>query len=125
MNIRDMDTYVSQIWDWSFLNDCFGETKIRVTDVDGLIERNGHFLLIETKMPKQEIPVGQAILFEKFAREERHHVLIVWGYKNKPVAAQFWGRPVMDADEQSLKAIIRRWFKYANGPKKQEHRRNG
>jgi len=114
LNIRNIDTYVSQIWDWSFLNDCFKQTKIRVTDIDGMVESDGHFLMIETKMPDEPIPLGQDIMFEHFVSSGQNQVLIIWGYRNNPVQAQFWGKNPFAVNEKGIKAIVARWFEYAD-----------
>ena len=53
---------------WEIFNECFIPTKIKITDIDGVVERNGWFLFIELKERKKEIPTGQHILFEKINR---------------------------------------------------------
>ena len=57
-NIRNADDYTASFWDWSIFNNCFGETTIRMTDVDGMVERKGRFLILETKKPTAEVPPG-------------------------------------------------------------------
>jgi len=114
MTIRNKDNYMACLWDWGFLDDCFGGTRIRVTDVDGLVERRGHFLLIEAKSSGAPIPKGQAILFDALVKNPKWHVLVVWGATNKPDAAQFWGRKKFDADEEKMKEVVRRWYNMAN-----------
>jgi hypothetical protein len=41
MTINKLDAYVAGLWDWVCLDGCFGDTKIRPTDIDGLVERRG------------------------------------------------------------------------------------
>jgi hypothetical protein len=116
VTIRNLDNYVNALWDWGFLDSCFGNTRIRVTDADGLVERNCHFLLIEAKGCGVPIPRGQAIMFDnmKLAFGDRFHILVVWGYTNKPTECQLWGFGKMEADESVIKDIVSRWFDYAS-----------
>lgn len=115
MTIHSPDIYAANIWDWGFLDECFSPSKIKITDIDGLIERNGHFLLIETKMPDIEIPKGQSILFDALLKTRCFHVLIIWGYRNKPEHRMFWGYSrKVPATEQSIKEIVKRWYTIAN-----------
>lgn len=53
--------------------------KCSPSDIDGVIERNGHILLIEWKSGHTEIPLGQHILFENFAFKRGIPVLVLWG----------------------------------------------
>jgi len=115
MTIRNKEVFIDNLWDWGFLDDCFGNTRIRVTDVDGLVERKGHFLLMETKSPGKDIPRGQAILFDALASQPNWHVLVIWGEPNAPVSAQVWGCRPMMADMAKIREIVRRWYQYADG----------
>lgn len=114
MTIRNKDTFMQNLWDWGFLDDCFGGTRIRITDVDGLVERKGHFLLIETKSPGKDIPRGQQILFDAIAKQPNWHILVIWGLPNVPTMAQIWGCKQIPADEMRIREIVRRWYEYAN-----------
>ena len=114
MNLRSKSGFMAALWDWEFLNDCFGGTRIRVTDIDGLVERNGKFLVIETKSPGKDIPRGQQILFDQMVETGIFVVLVIWGEPNAPKRAQFWGCEPMDADEEKIKSLVRRWYDYAN-----------
>lgn len=113
MTIKNLEVFVENLWDWGFLDGCFGGTRIRVTDIDGLVERNGHFLLIEAKSPGKEVPTGQRILFDRLVQDKRWHVLIVWGEPNKPQEMQVWGYGKMKGGEAKLQDVVRRWFDYA------------
>ena len=113
-NIRDPQKYLSSFWDWTFLNDCFGDTKIRVTDIDGAVERKGYTLIFETKLPDQEVPQGQAILFDNWVNQGIT-VLVIWGERNQPIAAQQWGQVRVPADREWLRQYVRNWFAWADG----------
>jgi len=52
------------IFDWSFLLPVFEGTKIEPTDIDGMVERHGKVLFMETKGPSVPIPQGQIIAYK-------------------------------------------------------------
>lgn len=118
-NIRSPESFEHSWWDWTQFNDCFSPTQIRITDVDGLVERHGHFLLIETKRPGVEVPRGQSILFDAIRKNPRWHILIIWGETDCPQSWQVWGKKKwsMTGTTKDLHALIRRWFHYADGAK--------
>lgn len=112
-NIRDKEAYINSLWDWSFLNDCFGATRIRVSDIDGAVERKGHLLFIETKLPGQEIPTGQALMFQAL-RDKGATVLVIWGHANRPEYARCWPHDAMPATTESIRQFVRDWFRWAD-----------
>lgn len=117
-NIRSGEHYAESWWDWTPYNTCFEGTHIRITDVDGLVERNGQFLLIETKRPGIPVPMGQRILFDRITKQPNWHVLIIWGETDCPQKYMLWGyKPIVETDQNGVKSLIARWFKYANGKK--------
>ena len=83
MTINNPHLYIAGVWDWAILDGCFGQTRIRPTDVDGLVERNGKCLFIETKAPGVAIPYGQRLM-HKALLEVGFAVMIVWGETNAP-----------------------------------------
>jgi hypothetical protein len=109
-NIRNSDHFENSWWDWSPYNECFKPTKIKISDLDGIVERRGHVLVIETKLPNATVDGGQSILFDQLVKIENWHVLIIWGETNHPIQYQLWGwcekRP---ATQQIIKNILHRW----------------
>ena len=85
--INDQPKFVESLWNWDILKGCFGN-GIKPTDIDGLVERNGHFLLLEAKNPGKEVPVGQQILFDKLVAIPSADslatftVFVVWGRRD-------------------------------------------
>ena len=120
MTIRNKDNYMACLWDWGFLDDCFGGTRIKITDVDGLVERRGNFLMIEAKSPGAPIPKGQAIMFDKLVKDPKWNVLVVWGKPNEPEEAVVWGNKKFNADAEKIKDVVRRWYEMANAPRECE-----
>ena len=114
-NLRDPKKYLDTIWDWTPFNACFGNTKIRITDIDGAVERNGKFLFIETKLPGQELPKGQRIFFDMLTRLPGVTVLIVWGKPNQPIEVQVWNKSLRrKTNANQLSDYLTRWFAWAD-----------
>jgi hypothetical protein len=57
------------IFVWDYLKKAFYPTKIQPMDFDAVVERNGCFLVFETKTPGVEIPLGQRLTLEMFVRQ--------------------------------------------------------
>lgn len=108
---------MDNIWDWAILDGCFGHTRIRPTDVDGLIERNGKCLFIETKQPGASIPYGQALMHKTLVRAG-FSVLIVWGEKDSPCKIKLLTpsttRTYEQADIETLRSLVSKWFTWAD-----------
>jgi len=50
-------------YDW--INEAFSDTRITGTDFDCVVERWGHFLIIESKDEKKKVPRGQIITLSR------------------------------------------------------------
>lgn len=98
---------------------CFGTGRIRPTDIDGLVERNGHGLFIETKAKTvQSIPVGQMRTLEWFAKGLNQTVLVMFGDPNVPerAFALYPGGRRFDfenANVETVRDFVARWFVWA------------
>lgn len=118
MAIKNFEFYNSQLWNWGFLDQCFEETKIRVTDIDGFVERNGKFLLIECKSHNAPIPMGQNIMFKKMLETKLFTILLIWGDANKPVRCELWTNDKQykydHADLIFIQRLVHGWFKSVN-----------
>lgn len=117
MTIRNKDAFDAQQWDWGFLDGCFGNTNIRVTDVDGLVERNGQFLMIESKGAGVPIPLGQKIMHDQWVRRG-NSLLVVWGEPNIPLRIEFRSnigglrtREVESASIPQFQELVGQWFR--------------
>lgn len=119
MGIENIKAFIEALWDWSFLDDCFGDTGIRVGDMDGIVERNDWKLCLETKGPCVPVKDGQLRTFRSLVKDG-WTVLIIWGKRNQPEAMQIWypheeqPRAKIKATENDIKDIVRRWFNWAN-----------
>ena len=122
MTIRNLDSFIGALWDWKFLDDsCFPGTRITVGDLDGIVERNGEFLVIEAK--GENVPLkpnsGQDILYRALAKKG-FTVVYLNGEKNNtkymtilnPCDTKWGERRV--ATNADVIAFISTWFQRAN-----------
>lgn len=112
------------VFDWSWTNGCFGETNITPMDFDGVVERNGNFLVMETKREGASIPNGQLITLRRLHARGGVTVMLIWG-KLKPIDVQVW--PAKGWSDKTFSyagghltcqefatKVARRWFNRAN-----------
>jgi hypothetical protein len=118
MTIRDVEKFLAGIWDWGFLDQCFEGTKIRVTDIDGFVERNGKFLVLETKQKGVAIPNGQRIMFENMQKTGLFTSVILWGQKNAVEDMQVYystqKTPKKAASNEDFQRLVNWWFNHVN-----------
>ena len=109
------------VFDWSWTDGCFGDTRIRPMDFDGVVERKGQFIIFETKGVGVPIPKGQLYTLESIHRLGCFTVMLIYG-KTKPESAEVWypgtstRRLVVGIDP--IQDIVRQWYAYADGIKK-------
>lgn len=118
MTINNIDYYTDQLWDWGFLNECFGGSSIKVSDIDGIVKRHGKFLVIECKSHNAEVPAGQAIMFNRMVRTGLFTVLVIWGDANRPERCRLLTKKGTVehsvANEWKIKQIVSNWYEYAD-----------
>jgi len=118
VTIRDDEKFMESLWDWACLNGCFGETRISPTDIDGFVERRGHYLVLETKLPGNNIPQGQRLTFDAMAKDGNHTIIVIWGKPGIPekIKVITWTGEVVikPADIDTLRDLVGRWFNYAD-----------
>jgi hypothetical protein len=118
ITIRDLQRFVDALWDWGILDGCFGNTRIKPTDIDGLVERNGQFLLLEAKGPNAPIPYGQEITFKNLLKTGIFTVIVIWGNPGKPEHMQIY-RPDCPAKKREagladLRRVVSEWYRCAD-----------
>jgi hypothetical protein len=121
MTINNPKLYMDTHWDWACLDGCFG-SGIRPSDVDGIVEVNGHFLLMETKSPSAHLSIGQRRMFLAFPGL----VIVVWGEPGAPKEMLVLDhgdevRPLGTATLDDFRKRVRAWFLYANGCPRNDH----
>lgn len=118
MTINNPEMFVASLWDWGFLNSCFGDTGIRVSDIDGVVERNGNVLFLETKLPGARMTRGQDRLFSSFQRDG-NTVFVIHGNPGRPVQLEIRRRDlssemVVCGDLADLNRYVSYWFRWAD-----------
>ena len=105
-------------WDLSWLR--FGPGKISPSDVDGLfvVERNGHFLYLETKRPDEILSDGQKILLLKLSYVPRFTVLLIRGPHSYPQTVTIiknggWAEPE-ETDRDKFQLRVDAWYKHVD-----------
>lgn len=122
MTIRNMNSFISSLWDWSILDGCFGNTKIGVSDIDGVVERNGHTLFLETKRPNVPIPLGQHVMFDTWRKTGFATVIVIFGQADNPQHMQIYAKdrihPKRPANTETVRQAVASWFEYADSQPK-------
>lgn len=121
MTINNPDLYMAGIWDWSILDGCFGETHIKPTDIDGLVEHNECFLLLETKQPGAQLPRGQELMFRALVKRAGAVVIVIWGERNNPERLRVFSEKHPDGKEiddtggvELLRRYVSVWYARAH-----------
>jgi len=105
--------------DLTVLDECF-PGRIAMTDVNGLVEINGRFLLIEWKR-RGDVPIGQRIMFERLTRHPEFTILVILGDPRTMVVERydvFRGgrrRGWRDCDLSEIKRHVRTWAERPSG----------
>lgn len=134
--INNPEKFMAGIWNWDFISDVL-PSKLKVSDIDGVLERNGWLLCIETKSAEvQSIPLGQYILYENMVKSGTTSVLFIYGDTNKPTAYQVmcpikWGQPnpkvrltkKIQCNTKTIQDIVKKWYTKAN-ERKVNHNQN-
>lgn len=134
-DIRNQDKFVAGRWDWDRLGytDCF-PSNISFGDVDGILERNTRFLMLENKSLSVNgtadlyMPQGQKRLYSELASLSEFTVLQIVGDANtgdphivKQLGQIGIGRSYnlaqnlsMDLRKNYLRHVFRSWWDYAD-----------
>lgn len=107
------------VFDWDFLIPAFEGTGIQPMDFDGVVERNGQFLVFETKEGNKPIPFGQQLALERAVETGFWTVIVLRAKRSVDVAGWdcwFLGKKArvtkkyIEGDATALVAFVRRWF---------------
>lgn len=108
------------VFDWSWTQGCFGNSKIAPMDIDACIEHNGQFLIIETKDNGVPIPKGQLITLERLFSEGNKTIMIVYG-KKEPESFEVWNartRKKYNKDGiTEARKLVKGWYDWAHNQK--------
>lgn len=108
------DSYI----EFGVFNKCF-RRGIQFTDIDGIVESNGHFLILEKKVSGAKIPKGQTYMHRAMGNLGVFTILYYFGYTD----ADGWPQPGKytiihedhtvesgDCNCEKLQEIIGLWF---------------
>lgn len=93
---------------------------IYMGDVDGLVEINGHFFLMEWKTHFGTLPKGQEIMYQRLAMKGFYVLVVSGDAETMEVSGccSFWGgnwQPWQVANMDNIRGRITRWVAYATG----------
>jgi len=92
------------------------------SNVDGIAERNGQFLIMEWKRPGEKVSNGQRIMLQALASKPSFMVVIIYGNTDtETIIDSYWlltpeGKPVKTGiGFESFKQFYRDWYALADG----------
>ena len=102
-----------------------GNENFLPSDLDGIAERNGHFLIMEWKRPGEKMSDGQKYLLKALAANPKFMVVVIIGNTDDGTKIdEFWqyasdGKCFKSGiGFNSFKEFYRLWYDYADGNKK-------
>lgn len=128
MTIHNLAAFIDALWDWACLDGCFPR-GIRPTDIDGLVEIKGRFLLIEAKGRGRVLPAGQGYTLKRlsermavacpacghsFSVAARWTVILVWGAPQIPEHIAIWPGLPQPATLPMLRDAVASWATWAD-----------
>lgn len=107
--IRNAEAWKLGRWSWDWLSSAFPD-RISISDLDAIVESNGHLLVFETKGVGVPVEKGQRQLLEQLARVPNSTVCIIWGNPDEPVEIEIIGKGKRSAaDRDRIWAIASAW----------------
>jgi hypothetical protein len=101
--------YKDRLPDWGILDGCFPR-GIRPSDIDGCVEINGHFLMLEWKPRNGFLTRGQLLMFQGItAGTTRGQVVVIYGDPGVPAEIEVWQRGNRQF-RQACDLAFLRWF---------------
>lgn len=118
-NLRwSLNNCIRKLWDWTALNICFGR-KIKLSDIDGFVEVNYHFLFLEGKSKRAKMERGQRQALERLAGVPKIIVILVRGDPPDITTVDEWevlgnSPQTHQGNFQDFADFIRAWFLWAD-----------
>jgi len=109
-DIRNMDNFIASKWSYSYFDQAFQPTRISFGDLDAVVERNGQFLVLETKGEGVPVPRGQERMFNSMVGLGCFTVLVLWGKPPCEVTAcRIWPGIKFNTDKDAVFEFIKEW----------------
>ena len=129
-----MNIYIDNMWDWNILKGCFtsklsGESNISPTDIDGIVERKGHFLVLEGKSINGNLTRGQERTLNELIKLKKFTTIVFWGYpkenkiekmkvffeSNHMYELSTWKeKETKKATHNDLRKVVNFWYNYVD-----------
>jgi hypothetical protein len=97
-------------------------SKFLPSNVDGIAERNGKFLIMEWKRPNERISKGQELLLKALAKLPNFVVIIIIGNTDNGMNVEkfYYLQPIgknvlIGTSTQEFKDYYTFWYEWANG----------
>jgi hypothetical protein len=104
------------VFDWTWTQGCFAGSAISPMDIDAVVERNGNFLMFETKGIDVPIPHGQLITLKQFHALGCVTVMLIQG-KISPEKTEVWfpgDKKELLVGQQETKNRVSSWYRWAS-----------
>lgn len=102
--------YHDQLPDWSDINECFPRS-IYPTDIDGMVEINGHILFIEQKSVGASLTKGQIRAFLALSKKPNVTVIAIRPGAQYEMEALFYRRGSGSGWQPMYRSDLLQWFK--------------
>lgn len=117
MTINNFEHLQNSVWDWAILNGCFGNSKIKVSDIDGIVESKGKFIIFECKFRATDpIPTGQELMIKALIASKLFTVVVLWGDKTPEQMQIFYPNGIVtekrQANLENLRDVVTRWYNH-------------
>lgn len=113
-DIRNMDKFIASKWSFRYFDESFLPTHVSFGDLDGIVERNGRFLVLETKGIGVPVPNGQAVMFSRMVETGLFTVVVLWGNAPDVVTHwRIWPGDKHPADRLRVRTFIADWWRQA------------
>jgi hypothetical protein len=116
---RALGCYVKEtLPDWAMLDGCFGETRIRASDIDGVVHQNGKCLFLEKKYIHGCLEPPQVRAIETLVGQG-NSVIAFWCSKtdgSDTMYMRVWGVPGYSSQErfeasiEDVRTAVKTWF---------------
>lgn len=119
MTIRNQQLFLDGFWDYGIFDGCFSNPKVKFADIDGFIERNGHYMVLEIKNSGVPVPMGQQITYKSLMDTGLFTILFLFGPRNEPKEMEIWKpdktiRKKAPTTLEEVKNVIRLWDEWAS-----------
>lgn len=141
MTIQNLERFIASLWDWGELDGCFGSSRTRVGDIDGIVGHCGEVLLFEGKPMRCAPEVGERWQQNGYRDPKRNGQSKLWGelagrgitvlvlygepenlehpMKKLPQRMQMWRRFQQEPDETKdaswdiVRRVVSKWWQWS------------